>query len=207
MEKATRELYETSDDIIYLTYTGTKLGWKNLKPQSIHRILYLSKILYFFLHKSDDNVMAYYHFSTENKPGPVSAIIEKALDFLESIQFIHVDSSVNLNTEKSKDRIDRILNSQINKNKFNWLKVIMLILSKYGENKVFSFTINDPQYIESSSSNSPKEITFNIEENKTLEVLNNFKEAFEESIDDTSSISKEEYLDLYFEYIFSEIIK
>ena len=44
-------------------------------------------------------------------------------------------------------------------------------------------------------------------ENETLLVLNDFKKAFEETLSDTSSISKEEYISLYFDYIFSQIIK
>lgn len=84
--------------------------------------------------------------------------------------------------------------------------MILLILSKYGENKIFGFIVNDPLYDISVKSNQSSEIQVT-PENETLLVLNDFKKAFEETLSDTSSISKEEYISLYFDYIFSQIIK
>ena len=84
--------------------------------------------------------------------------------------------------------------------------MILFILSKYGENKIFGFIVNDPLYDISVKSNQSSEIQVT-PENETLLVLNDFKKAFEETLSDTSSISKEEYISLYFDYIFSQIIK
>jgi hypothetical protein len=81
----------------------------------------------------------------------------------------------------------------------------LLILGKYGENKIFSFIVNDPQYDQSVKANLNSEINTN-PENNTLKVLNDFKKAFEDTLEDTSSISKEEYISLYFDYLFSKII-
>ena len=178
------------------------------KSQSINRIIYLSKVFYSFVNKSEPNIMDYYHF-TSNVIGPVSSIINKSLVDLESREFIVTENSgIKLNINDIT--LDNILDSTfdvVKQERQDWYKTIMLLLGKYGENKVFSFTINDPLYIENIESNSPKEIIFEDNENKTLKVLNSFKEAFEESIEDTSSISREEYLELYFDYIFSQIIK
>lgn len=66
--------------------------------------------------------------------------------------------------------------------------------------------MNDPLYDISVKSNQSSEIQVT-PENETLLVLNDFKKAFEETLSDTSSISKEEYISLYFDYIFSQIIK
>jgi hypothetical protein len=208
MDKDLKELYHTNDDIVFILNTGLKIGWEEVKSQSINRIIYLSKVLYSFVNDSEPNIMEYYHF-TSNLAGPVSAVISKSLVDLESREFtISENSGIKLNI--SGQSLDNILDSSLDndkKNRQEWYKTIILLLGKYGENKVFSFTINDPLYIENIESNSPKEIGFEDSENKTLKVLNGFKEAFEKSIGDTSSISKEEYLELYFDYVFSQIIK
>ncbi len=208
MDKDLKELYHTNDDIVFILNTGLKIGWEEVKSQSINRIIYLSKVLYSFVNDSEPNIMEYYHF-TSNLAGPVSAVISKSLVDLESREFtISENSGIKLNI--TGQSLDNILDSSLDndkKNRQEWYKTIILLLGKYGENKVFSFTINDPLYIENIESNSPKEIGFEDSENKTLKVLNNFKEAFEKSIGDTSSISKEEYLELYFDYVFSQIIK
>jgi len=209
MDKETQELYQVNDDIVFILNTGLKIARKEIKRQSINRIIYLSKVLYSFVNQSELNMMGYYHFTAKNMPGPMSSIINNSLVDLESREFIiNSNSGIKLNIfgEQLANILDASLNP-IKQNKQKWLKIIMLLLGKYGENKVFSFTINDPLYIEKIESNSSKEITFEVNENKTLKVLNNFKNAFEESIEDTSSISKEEYLELYFDYIFSQIIK
>lgn len=208
MDKDLKELYHTNDDIVFILNTGLKIGWEEVKSQSINRIIYLSKVLYSFVNDSEPNIMEYYHF-TSNLAGPVSAVINKSLVDLESREFIISENSgIKLNIIGQP--LDSILDPSLDnakKNRQEWYKTIILLLGKYGENKVFSFTINDPLYIENIESNSPKEIGFEDNENKTLKVLNSFKEAFEKSIGDTSSISKEEYLELYFDYVFSQIIK
>lgn len=208
MDKDIKELYQTNDDIVFILSRGLKIGWETVKAQSINRIIYLSKVLYSFINDNEPNIMDYYHF-TSNLAGPVSAVINKSLIDLESREFtISENSGVKLHiTGQTLDNIlDYTLDNE-KKERQEWYKTIILLLGKYGENKVFSFTINDPLYIENVESNSPKEISFDDSENKTLEVLKSFKEAFEKSIIDTSSISREEYLELYFDYIFSQIIK
>ena len=89
--------------------------------------------------------------------------------------------------------------------KVRWIIRILLILGKYGESKIFSFIVNDPLYDKSVKANVDAEIDIN-PENYTLQVLNDFRKAFEETIVDTSSISKEEYISLYFDFLFSKII-
>ncbi len=208
MDKDLKELYQTNDDIVFILNTGLKIGWEEMKSQSINRIIYLSKVLYSFVNELEPNIMEYYHF-TSNLAGPISSIINSSLVYLESQEFTTSENSgirLNIKGDTLENILDPLVDNAKQKRQ-EWYKTIILLLGKYGENKVFSFTINDPLYIENIESNSPKEITFEDSENKTLKVLNSFKEAFEKSIKDTSSISKEEYLELYFDYIFSQIIK
>lgn len=208
MDKQLEELYQTNDDIIYILNTGSKIGWIEVKSQSLHRIIYLSKVLYSFVNEENPNIFLNYHFSSSIS-GPFSSIIEASLTYLQSNEFINsVDAGLKL--EIKGQSLENRLNASFDSKKQqrqNWYKVVIFILGKYGENKVFSFVINDPLFNENYLSNSSKEISFENSENKTLEVLNSFKEAFEKSLSDTSSISKEEYLELYFDYVFSQIIK
>ena len=44
-------------------------------------------------------------------------------------------------------------------------------------------------------------------ESLTVKVLNKFKKSFEETLDQSVVLSDEQYIDLYFEYLFSRIIK
>jgi len=210
MDQDTTELYQVNDDLIFILDTGLKIGWDNIKPQSLNRIIYLAKVLFSFVNEDDSNIMDYYHFTAQNMTGPMSSIINNSIAYLESQELIlTTESGVKLNTSLDS-RINNILDTTslpVKLHKQSWLKTVMLILGKFGENRVFSFTINDPLYIENIESNNPKEINFENSENKTLTILNSFKDAFEESLEDTSNISKQEYLELYFDYIFSQIIK
>lgn len=208
MDKDIKDIYQTNDDIVFILNVGKKIGWEEIKSQSINRIIYLSKVLYAFVHVENSNIMNYYHFISTIS-GPSSSIIQRSIIDLESREFIiYRNSGLKLNVKANQ--LQNILESNYNPNKNikqEWFTTIMLLLGKYGENKIFGFTVNDPLYIKSNQSNSPREIEFEINENKTLYVLNSFKSAFEDSIPDTRSISKKEYLELYFDYIFSQIIK
>ena len=189
-------LYDANTDILYLIENTKNIGWITLKEQSIQRLLYLSKVLYSFANQTE-NIFSYYHFSV-SVYGPYSVLIEKSITYLLSNFYleehnggyvVNIKSPVDIDVEREK-----------------WLKVIILILGKYGENKIFGFTINDPLYNESLDRNIQREIDTSSPENKTIKTLNDFKSAFEETLDNTSSINSEEYLELYFEYVFSEII-
>lgn len=187
---------EVNLDILCIMNLVERIGWSSLKEQSIQRVLYLSKVLYSFCNKEDD-LFYYYHFS-KSISGPYSELIHNSLIFLYSNQYvIENDGSYKLYRSAPAKAGDK---------KEKWFKTIILILGKYGEERIYGFTINDPLYIEAVQGNSQKELNTNIE-NRTIQVLTQFRSAFEQSISDTSSISSEEYLDLYFEYIFGQIIK
>lgn len=208
MDRELRDLYQTNNDIIFLLHIGNRIGWREIKPQSMNRIIYLSKVLYSFIYETEPNILDYYHFTSTNA-GPVSSIVNRALIYLQSGEFI-VSNDNGLQLEVSLDKVEKINDNtfdSIKAGKQEWFKAIMLLLGKFGENKVFSFVINDPLYKDNINSNSPKEITFDISENKTLKVLKNFKKSFEDSLGDTSMISKQEYLALYFDFVFSQIIR
>lgn len=193
------KLYEANDDILRIMYHLKSIGWDCVKKQSIQRILYLTKVLYSFTHK-DKNIFEYYSFSV-TIAGPYSNLIGRSFVFLISAQYLSEDQEGNINYQMESP------NKYIDKEKDNWIKNIIFILGKYGENRIFGFTINDPLYNLAVQINQQKELDTSSPDNETIKVLNNFRSAFEETLSDTSSIDNNEYIDLYFEYIFSQIIK
>lgn len=191
------ELMLANADIMTVIAHAKRIGWDSVSTSTLQRVVYLTKVLYSFCH-SDENEFGQYHFSV-TVFGPYSDLVYKSLAFLLSSQRLlgDLDGEVRLN---SSDGVD-----SISEEKKKWIDVILLILGKYGESKVFSFIVNDPQYEQAVKANISSEINMDVE-NDTLKVLNDFKKAFEETLIDTSTISREEYISLYFDYLFGQII-
>lgn len=191
------ELMLANADIMTVIAHAKRIGWDSVSTNTLQRVVYLMKVLYSFCH-SDENEFVQYHFNV-TVFGPYSDLVYKSLAFLLSSQRLlgDLDGEVRIN---SSDGVD-----SISEEKKKWMDVILLILGKYGESKVFSFIVNDPQYDQAVKANISSEINTDLE-NDTLKVLNDFKKAFEETLTDTSTISKEEYISLYFDYLFSQIL-
>jgi uncharacterized protein YwgA len=192
------ELVKVNIDIMTIVSHAAKIGWGTINVSSLQRFIYLLKVLYSF-NCDEENIFEGYHFNV-TMFGPYSELIRRSVVFLLT----------NRHLEGDDDGEIRIISNagvdEMSEERINWIETILLILSKYGESKIFSFIINDPLYDTSVKSNQSSEIQVT-PENETLLVLNDFKKAFEETLSDTSSISKEEYISLYFDYIFSQIIK
>lgn len=191
------ELIMANADLMTIVAHAKKIGWDSVSVNTLQRLVYLMKVLYSFCHNTE-NEFEPYHFSVTIF-GPYSSLIYKSLAFLLSSQRLlgDIDGDVYQN---SSDGVDSISDE-----KQKWIDVILLILGKYGESKIFSFIVNDPQYEQSVKANLSSEITTD-SENDTLKVLNDFKTAFEDTLEDTSTISKEEYISLYFDFLFSQIL-
>lgn len=192
------ELVSANIDIMTILSHASKIGWETVTVNTLQRFIYLLKVLYSF-NSDEENMFERYHFSVATY-GPYSQLVYRSVVSLLSSNRLEgeLEGEVRI---ISDDGVDAMSEDRI-----NWIEAILLILSKYGENKIFSFIVNDPLYDISVKSNQSSEIQVT-PENETLSVLNNFKKAFEETLLDTSSISKIEYLSLYFDYIFSQIIK
>ena len=198
MKTKIEELYRANDDIIDLLHLIKNIGWKTIREQSIQRLIYLSKVLYSFVYETNINPYEEYHFSV-SVSGPYSELIKRSI----------LDLKVREVIEESQEGDIKLIDNQYklseNENKIEWLKIIVYIIGLYGESKIFSFTINDPLYKEAVETNSQKELNASAE-NITIKVLKEFKLAFEETLENVSEISKQEYLELYFEYVFGKII-
>ena len=198
MQDTTKELFRANNDIMGLMQLIKNIGWSSMREQSIHRTIYLSKVLFTFVHEKRINLFEEYHFSVSIS-GPYSELINRSLLFLKVNENLIEDNEGKISLGSIEFQIND------DSDKINWLKTIIYILGLYGENKIFSFTINDPLYKEAVETNSQKELDAS-PENRTVKVLNEFKNAFEDTLENVSNITKEEYLELYFEYIFSKII-
>lgn len=193
------ELVKVHIDIMTIAAHARKIGWETISVSTLQRFIYLLKVLYSFINSSENNLFNQYHFNVTTF-GPYSELIYRSVVFLLSTRRLEGDMDGDVKII-SKDGVDEMDTERI-----NWIDSILLILGKYGENKIFGFIVNDPLYDVSVKSNLPSEIQVT-SENETLLVLNDFKKAFEDTLSDTTSISKEEYISLYFDYIFSQIIK
>lgn len=192
-----RNLIKANEDIVTVSTIAKSMGWGSVSEQSFQRILYLVQVLYSFKHE-EDNIFSYYHF-TVTTFGPYSDLIERSLVFLKSSSKLREEEGgLILNTKKE---------IPLNQEKVEWLRTVMYMLGKYGEKRLFGFIVNDPSYENASQTNNIDGIDTLSPDSETLKVLKDFKVAFEQSLDDTSSISDEKYIELYFEYVFSEIIK
>ena len=194
-----KELYSANEDVMAISYYGKEIGWDSIAGLSFHRILYLAKVLYVFRHEGDITLFGSYHFTAVIN-GPYSDQINNALAFLTSSEkLMEKEEQYTFNSDKS-------LLDNFPEQKLNWLRFILLLLGKYGEDKIFGFIINDPSYDNAVKTNRNTELDVS-DESLTVLVLNKFKSSFEETLDNGVVLSDEQYIDLYFEYLFGKIIK
>jgi len=200
--------FKISGDIVAIFKLTKGIGWDRLHEQSVYRILYLSSILYSFRYELTNNPFVEdYHFSVD-AIGPYYVEIERSLIFLKTNSYIEYDNDnpqlLCLGDDFDFARIESLPNYKL---KYQWLSSIIYILGIYGENRIYEFVIRDPQYKTSLLTNSVKDIDLS-SENKTVNFLLGFKGDFEAALgEEASQIDNKEYLQLYFEYLFSKVVK
>lgn len=193
------ELYSANEDIMAISYYGKEIGWESIAGLSFHRILYLAKVLYVFRHGTSVSLFGNYHF-TAIINGPYSEQVNNALAFLSSSdKLIEENEMFIFNSDKA-------LLENFPEQKLIWIRFVLLLLGKYGEDKIFGFIINDPAYDNAVKTNRNAELDVS-SESLTIKVLNKFKSGFEETLGKDVTLSDEQYIDLYFEYLFGKIIK
>lgn len=193
------ELYTANEDIMAISYYGKEIGWESIAGLSFHRILYLVKVLYVFRHAGDVSLFSSYHF-TAIINGPYSEQVNNSLVFLSSSEkLLEKNDLYTFNSDKS-------LLENFPDEKLTWIRFVLLLLGKYGEDKIFGFIINDPAYDNAVKTNRNAELNVSAE-SLTVRVLNKFKSSFEETLDQGVNLTDEQYIDLYFEYLFGKIIK
>jgi len=208
MEKETndkRDQYLIYTDILAIFKNASNIQWKEVRQNSIYRILYLSSVLYSFIYPDKSNPFSIYKFTVDTS-GPYDSNISSALDFLIKDDYIKRTSGDDI-FGLGKNSSDDIFKIDIGLERFEWLKQVMNILGIYGENKIYEFIFRDPQYQTNIKSNTKQRLSTDAN-NETIKTLRKFQEAFEETLGSKKeAISSQTYLELYFEYIFSKILK
>lgn len=204
-EKDKQDQYLIYCDIIAILKYAESIQWKEVRKNSIYRIIYLSSVLYSFKHPELENPFTNYKFSIDIT-GPYDSNIAAGIDFLLKDDYIKRtlgDDVFSIGTNSSES----VFNIEITQERFAWLKQVMYILGIYGEDKIYDFIFRDPEYQTKIKSNTQKGLNIDIN-NETVNTLKKFQQAFEESLSaEFSKLSSQEYLELYFEYIFSKILK
>ncbi len=208
MEKESKDKgdqYLIYTDILAIFKLASDIQWKEVRQNSVYRILYLSSVLYSFRHPEKGNPFSIYKFTVDTT-GPYDSNISKAFDFLIKDEYIKRttgDDVLAIGKNSSND----VFKIEIGQERYEWLKQVMYILGIYGENKIYDFIFRDPQYQTTIKSNTQQGLNTDIN-NETIKTLKSFQEAFEETLkEQKEKLSSQTYLELYFEYVFSKILK
>lgn len=195
------EIYEINFDILTIVRFAKEFSWRGIRENSIARILYLASVLHAFRNDTTPNPFSPYTFSVDSE-GPFFSLIPNSLIFLESNQYIKRESNkIYLGSEKPPKGV---INTTI---RDKWIKMIFYILAIYGEGKIYEFIIRDPEYQSKLAANTIKEIDIS-PTNQTVLFLKTFKNAFETELgSELKKVSDQKYLELYFDYLFSKVIK
>lgn len=203
--KDKREQYLVYADILAIFKFANDIQWKDIRLYSIHRILYFSSVLYSFTYPDKDNPFSNYRFSVDTA-GPYNENISSAIMFLVKDDFIKRTTGDDIFALGNNPNND-IIKIESTKERYNWIKQIIFILGIYGENKIYDFIFRDPEYQTTIKSNTQQGLNTDLN-NETIKILKSFQGAFEETLTEKKGkISSQTYLELYFEYVFSKILK
>ncbi|MCK0069407.1 hypothetical protein [Kordiimonas laminariae] len=199
--------YVVYADILSIFRSADALDWKSLRKSSVHRVMYLASVLFGFKFPEKDNIFSKYNFSIEKYVGPFSSDIEKGVNFLSKDEYLIPSGEEEPLYSLGTNAADQIFKEALVQARDEWLKLIVSILSLYGENKIYDFIFRDKEYQDAIKSN--KTTGFDIgPENRTIQFLKGFQAAFEETLPQHSeNVDATQYLELYFEYVFSKILK
>ncbi len=194
-------------DILGIFRLSNDIGWSEIRESSIHRVLYLAAVLFSFKFPDKDNLFSNYRFSLEKYVGPYNGDIKNGMDFLLKDDFLKltiVEESIYALGDNSADML---LENLPHEERIEWLRIIVTILNIYGENKIYDFVFRDKEYQQTLQSGTSEGIDTS-PENATLKFLNGFKLAFEETLGErVEALPQEKYIELYFEYVFGQILK
>jgi len=203
--KDKREQYLIYLDILAIFKLASDIQWKEVRQNSIYRILYLSSVLYSFRYPDKDNPFSIYKFSVDTT-GPYNSNISNALDFLIKDDYLIRTTGKDV-FGLGKISTDDVFKIDIGQERYEWLKQVMYILGIYGENKIYDFIFRDPEYQTTIKSNTLKGLNTDMN-NETIKTLKVFQDAFEEVLKGKKDkLTSQTYLELYFEYVFSKILK
>lgn len=192
-------------DILLIFQFASEINWKEIRQASISRILYISSVLFSFRSPDRTNPFDNYKFAVDNS-GPYDLEINHALDFLVKDEYLKRTSGEDV-YQLDQNVIKDLGKKEINKERAEWIRQVIYILGQYGEGKIYDFIFRDPQYQLTIKSNTLQKVNTN-PDNETIHILKQFQQAFEEEVTKNQlNLKPQRYLELYFEYVFSKILK
>jgi len=207
MEDNKFKIEKINGDVISILQLTSKIGWKETRELSILRILYLSSILYRFRYPDKNNPFEEdYEFSVDSRGPYNDKVINNSIVWLLSNEMIIESGSQKSYylADKQIQHLEQIPNYKI---KREWLDAIIHILGIYGEDYIYDFIFRDPEYRDNISRQSKKTINIS-EDNKTIEALIQFQNAFTKALQEKAAeLNPKDYLEMYFEFIFSKYLK
>lgn len=193
-----------SGDIISCFLAAQSIGWEGMSEISLNRIIYFAAVLFKFRFSDKKNIFENdYEFSITLR-GPEAPVIKNAI--------IHLQTNFIISSQNSEYFLDTedqtfTKNLPYYEEKKNWIEDIVYLMGVYGEEKLYDFIFRDPEYKANLKSKSSKPLDLS-EDNYTIRYLKMFKIDFENSISKQSlKLANKQYLELYFEYVFSKILK
>lgn len=203
--KNQQNLNKVNADIVGLVQLAEEIGWESINEWSIQRIFYLCTVLYSFKRPLSQNpFMEQYKFAVDLR-GPYSDIVSDSLLDLQSQYFIKksIENSYTL-LERDFSILNKLPDYVL---RHEWISIVIFILGIYGEDKIYDFIFKDPEYVDTIKRQSAKSIDTS-SENLSLSNLKMFKKIFEENLgQQAESLKDKDYLEMYFEFVFSKILK
>ena len=203
---------EMLEDILLVFEHSTKNNWKAISTKTIIRILYFS--------------IAFNKFFNQTNPIPFSDTYDFYIDTsglnMNDISFLLAEfehnslvKKTNINEyilDTNNPNYLEIINESYKRNLFQekskWISIVISILAIYGEESIYEFIFRDPEFLMKYKSQDNHNIDIS-NESETFKILYKFKSAFELELKkrDKRNLSTQQYINLYFDYVFSTIIK
>lgn len=199
--QANKTYYDVSTDILFIFKSAYRVNWQELRESSIYRILYFASVFYSFAFTKSKNPFSTYKFIISNR-GPYSSEVSNALLFLIKDFLTETDEVF----EVINPDITNLLKIEGSQEKFDWIDNVIKILAIYGESRIYDFIFKDPEYQRAIKSNTAQGLDTSIENSSVL-TLNKFRKVFEQNVEEAKKASPKVYLQLYFDYVFSKILK
>ena len=203
--KNQQNLNKVNSDIVGLIQIAKEIGWKSVNEWSIQRIFYLCTVLYSIKRPLTQNpFVEQYKFAVDLR-GPYSDVIVKSLLDLETQDYIvkSPEHSYSLG-ERDLSTLNKLPEYLL---RHAWISIVIYILGIYGEDRIYDFIFKDPEYVDAIKRQSAKSIDTS-DDNLSISNLIKFKKIFEENLGrETDKIKDKDYLEMYFEFVFSKILK
>jgi len=192
------------NDVLFTLYCAEVLNWKELNRTNFQKILYFCSVLSPLV-----GIEWLYDFTNANY-GPFNTKIHNAPDKLVHYRdaiptsvTLQIDSKLRASykiTNQGIDKVHEICKLKKEKDRYNWINVIMKVLDIYGPKIVTKLAYKEPTFHEMRSQNRGGIIELDAEDNQSLSLIKDLSYELNKnySLQLDTLISK---LIVYFDYL------